>query len=50
MDVAARLSPEALVGRAVRIYWDLDDAWFLGEITGGRPESFLNPWAWLVWI
>jgi hypothetical protein len=39
MDVAARVAPEALVGRAVRIYWELDDAWFLGEIIGGRGGS-----------
>jgi hypothetical protein len=32
--VAARVAPEALKGRAVRIYWELDDAWFLGEIVG----------------
>lgn len=33
--MAARISPEALVGRAVRVYWEVDDAWFPGEITGG---------------
>jgi len=35
MDVASRVAPEALIGRAVRVYWELDDAWFLGEIIGG---------------
>lgn len=34
MDVSARVAPEALVGRALRVYWELDDAWFLAEVIG----------------
>lgn len=29
MDLALRVAPEQLVGRALRVLWPLDDAWFL---------------------
>lgn len=32
LDVALRVTPEGLVGRDVRIFWPLDDAWFLGTV------------------
>jgi DNA mismatch repair protein MSH6 len=37
MDVSLRVCPEALVGRQLRIYWHLDDAWFAGSVESWDP-------------
>lgn len=37
MDVSLRVSPEALLGRQLRIYWTLDDAWFAGSVEAWDP-------------
>lgn len=33
--MSLRVSPDALVGRQLRVYWEVDDAWFAGSV-----ESF----------
>lgn len=32
LDVSMRLSPEGLVGRFLRVYWEANDAWFAGSV------------------
>jgi hypothetical protein len=39
MDVSLRVAPEALVGRYLRVFWPLDDAWFLGSVEGWDPGT-----------
>jgi hypothetical protein len=39
MDVSMRVSPEALVGRQLRVYWALDDAWFAGSVEAWDPKT-----------
>jgi hypothetical protein len=39
MDVSMRLSPEALVGRQLRVYWEQDDAWFAGSVEAWDPKT-----------
>ena len=34
IDAALDIAPTALVGREVRVYWDDDDAWYLGTVSG----------------
>jgi hypothetical protein len=38
-DVALKLSPEALVGRLVRVLWPDEEAWFMGTITDYSPAD-----------
>lgn len=38
-DVVLKLSPEALVGRQLRVHWPDDEAWFLGTVTQYFPET-----------
>lgn len=37
--MSLRVSPEGLVGRDVRVYWVLDDAWFLGAVKSYDPDT-----------
>lgn len=39
VDVATAIAPGALVGRAVRVLWPDDSAWFLGEVTTYDPAT-----------
>lgn len=39
MDVSLRVSPDALVGRQLRVYWELDDAWFAGSVEAWDPRT-----------
>lgn len=39
LDVSLRMSPEALVGRDVRVYWPMDDAWFWGTVSSYNPGT-----------
>lgn len=39
LDLAARLDPQALVGRQVRVLWPDDEAWYLGTVTNYDPSS-----------
>ncbi|KAK9809202.1 hypothetical protein WJX72_011258 [[Myrmecia] bisecta] len=39
LDVAAKIDPEALVGRRMRVYWPDDDGWFLGTATEYFPDT-----------
>eukprot|EP00775_Hariotina_reticulata_P004536 gene4536-4788_t len=39
MDLTLRVAPEALVGRYLRVFWPLDDAWFLGSVEDWNPET-----------
>lgn len=34
-----RLTPEALVNRQLRIYWENDDAWFAGSVVKWDPAT-----------
>ncbi|KAL0040242.1 hypothetical protein WJX77_001213 [Trebouxia sp. C0004] len=37
--VAVKLSPEALVGRKLRVYWPEDDGWFLGTVAHYNAQT-----------
>ncbi len=37
--VAVKLSPEALVGRKLRVYWPEDDGWFLGAVAHYNAQT-----------
>jgi hypothetical protein len=42
VDAALDIAPDALVGRDVRIYWDGEDAWYLGTVTAFSEEDHLH--------
>lgn len=37
--MSMRVSPEALVGRQLRVYWVMDDAWFAGSVESWDPAT-----------
>ena len=39
LDVSLRVTPEGLIGRRVRVFWPLDDAWFLGTVDSYDPAT-----------
>ena len=39
VDAATAISPEALVGRQIRVYWPEDDAWYLGTVGQYDPVA-----------
>ena len=39
LDVAMRLSPTALIGRKLRVYWPDDDGWYLGTAAEYTAQS-----------
>jgi hypothetical protein len=38
-DLAARVAPQALVGRQVRVLWPEDEAWYLGTVAAYDPAA-----------
>ena len=42
VDPALDIAPDALVGREVRVYWDGEDAWYLGTVTAFSEEDHLH--------
>lgn len=41
-DAALDIAPTALVGREVRVYWDDDDAWYLGTVSGFSSDDHMH--------
>jgi hypothetical protein len=39
LDVSMRVAPEALVNRQLRVYWEVDDAWFAGSVVAWDPKT-----------
>ena len=39
VDVSVRLSPAALIGRKLRVYWPDDDGWYLGTAVEYLPQT-----------
>ena len=42
VDAALDIAPGALVGREVRVYWDDDDAWYLGTVSGFNAGDHMH--------
>ena len=42
IDVALDIAPTALAGREVRVYWEDDDAWYLGTVSGFSAVDHLH--------
>ena len=48
VNVALRLSPTALIGRKLRIYWPDDDGWYLGTAVQYLPQSGQHKVAYVI--
>ena len=40
--MALDIAPTALTGREVRVYWEDDDAWYLGTVSGFSADDNLH--------